>query len=92
MHPAHATVSVNASSLSSARIWTSGVAWTPCFLFLLTAREDYACAEMPAVPELDLTTGSTVIAPVSLLVCPVVKTGASPGSEMATKPVALRLF
>jgi hypothetical protein len=47
---------------------------------------------MPAVPELDPRTGSIVIAPVSVLVCPVVKTGASPGSEMATKPVALRLF
>jgi len=44
-----------------------------------------------AVPELDLTTAA-VIAPVSVLVCPVVKTGARPSSEMATKPVALRLF
>ena len=60
VHRAHATAPVNASSLSSARIWTLSVARIPRFLFLLTAREDYACAEaeVPAVPELDPTTGS----------------------------------
>src|SRR5579859_2429964 len=54
MRRARATVSVNASSLSSARIWTSSVRRTPLFLFLLRAREDDACAEIPGVPELDL--------------------------------------
>jgi hypothetical protein len=44
-HRAHATVPANASSLSSARIWTLGVERATRFLFQLTAREDYACAE-----------------------------------------------
>ena len=41
-HLAHAIVPANASSLSSSRIWTSGVERTSRFLFQLTAREDYA--------------------------------------------------
>ena len=41
-HQAHAIVPAKASSLSSARIWTSGVERTPRFLFQLTAREDCA--------------------------------------------------
>ncbi len=49
---ARATVPVNASSLPSARKWTLGGRRIPRFLFLLTAREVYACASAPAVPEL----------------------------------------
>ena len=88
---ARVSASASASSLSEASVWVSSIARTSILLRLLTALKECACANvrqwLNSTQRLALES-----LPVHALVCPVVKSGASPNHKMASKPAELQLF